>query len=321
MRKQWQKSGQLCLPSSGCSHTTCLSQLKKWLLLPLRHWGPKLILPRASPGAQGVQRQLQGGMELSGNRIPFSSRFIFSRVWPTAEQPMRWWDWEGGCLSKDSLCYGGSYRYSDRCCHLLQDLKWCPPSQVFVGRGGCRARWQVYPEVRCADWKVVTLARRYQTSSVAARTSPEWAVHIAGQNISRWMEGRGCFAEVEIGDCHDPGNCSQSQSQIQNCYSDVNQRQKMGHSKCLAEWHQGTVKTAPRTKFCPISASRLGSFPASAAVLRPSLFYNNHRALGKHLGSFEWLLRIKKTTQTSTVKSHLDMPRHICLLVNTWYKN
>lgn len=34
MRKQWQKTGQLCLLSSGCSHTACLSQLKKCLLLP-----------------------------------------------------------------------------------------------------------------------------------------------------------------------------------------------------------------------------------------------------------------------------------------------
>jgi len=33
MRKQWQKTGQLCLSSSGRSHTTCLSQVKKWLLL------------------------------------------------------------------------------------------------------------------------------------------------------------------------------------------------------------------------------------------------------------------------------------------------
>ena len=69
---------------------------------PPHHWGQNFILLHARTGAQGVQRQLQGGMELVGSRT-FSSGFIFSRVWPTAEQPKRWWEWEEGCLSKGSL--------------------------------------------------------------------------------------------------------------------------------------------------------------------------------------------------------------------------
>lgn len=103
---------------------------------PRCHWRQNFIPLHASTGAQGVQRQPQGGMELGGSRIPVSSGFIFSRLWPTAEQPKRLRAMGRRLPFKRQLALGW----------LSQVPKLIPPSAsgsqvASTTPGVCRKRW------------------------------------------------------------------------------------------------------------------------------------------------------------------------------------
>lgn len=122
---------------------------------------------------------------------------MFSRVWPTADQPQRWWKWEGGCFSKLLLGW------------LLQVLKLLSASGLQVVPtipGVCRKRLPRSPLHRLQGWE----ERRCQTSSLATRVDLEWDVQCTLQEKKTFPEGWNgnsilescCFAEIETEDCH-----------------------------------------------------------------------------------------------------------------------